>query len=1029
MKTKMKPGKYTAIFGPLSAVALAVAIAVNPIADSFDVTLNNLGFGLGQGELVVNQIKGSEDWDTNYVNAVLKTAEETRAHGAEVTTKLAEEGIVLLKNKGILPLSKSETVAPMGYYYSHPVYGGTGSGNVNTSADYVYSPKKALTEIFGQAHVDNVVGAVAENNDNIHNVNEAEGTMAAKRGGGMFSADDVMHGISMSAYEAVKGNLAGENAIIFIGRSGGESFDLKNDGYADGSKHKLVLSKDEKDLIKLAKANAKSVTVVINSSNAMELGELEVEGGEYEADAVLLAGGPGATGFKALAEILAGDVNPSGRTADIFASDFTLDPTFANFGDYSYTNASYTFNGSTGNAHFVEYEEGIYVGYKYYETAHDIGATGFNYDNAVVYPFGFGLSYTSFTQSFNSVSLTGDTVTAKVTVKNTGSVKGKEVVQLYYNAPYTQKDKERHIEKATKNLVEFAKTKELAPNEEETLTITFDRDDMASYDSTGNGGYFLEGGEYEIFLGKNSHESWGSMKINVASDITFDGSNNEHVRKSERDGQAELNNDGTYKDYPDTYNMDGNRSFRAAHNQFAEATSYMAESGISNLSRADNFATRPTAPQASKALGEKYLANFNDLAAGRFDVKTNTTLGNAPESLVYNNAELKVKDNGLVASNFRGKSYYDPMWEDLLDQVDWDDAATQEELRDLFFYAAYNTAAVSAIGKNGTKDYDGPQGFSSFMDSGLVACAYCSEVMVAQTFNKELAKEMGDAIGQEALNNPTGRISGWYGPAMNTHRSPFSGRNFEYYSEDGVLAGKVAAAVVSGAADRGLYAYMKHFAMNDMETNRMDHLCTWATEQTIRETYLKSFELCVKESRGTLYYTDVETGKKVSRIVRGTTGVMSSFNAIGTTMCSNNYNLLNNVLRGEWGFEGLVETDFGPYVDHDAMLRAGNDLLLNANWGGAKTAWNEVFKDTTSNTFKHAARNALHNVAYTYVNSNAMQGVAPGSTSYYKMAGWKKLTIGLAVGFGVLAAAGCCLIALKWLDWKKHPEHFVKQED
>ncbi|MEE3299056.1 MAG: glycoside hydrolase family 3 C-terminal domain-containing protein, partial [Candidatus Enteromonas sp.] len=434
MKPRMKPGKFTAIFGPLSAVALAVAIAVNPIADSFDVTLNNLGGGLGQGELVVNQIKGSENWDTNYVNATLTTAEATRAHGAEVTTKLAQEGIVLLKNKNnTLPLAKTEAIAPMGYYYAHPVYGGTGSGNVNTSADYVYSPKKALNEVFGAANVDATIGAVAENADNIHNISEAEGTMAASRGGGMFSADDVMHGINIDAYTAVQDNLTGKNAIIFIGRSGGESFDLKTDGYADGSKHKLVLSKDEKDLIALAKAKAKSVTVVINSSNAMELGILE--SGDYEVDAILLAGGPGATGFKALAQILAGDVNPSGRTADIFPADFTLDPTFANFGDYSYTNASYTFNGNPGNAHFVEYEEGIYVGYKYYETAHDIGATGFNYDNAVVYPFGYGLSYTTFSQTLDSLTLNGDVVTATVTVKNTGTVKGKEVVQLYYNAP------------------------------------------------------------------------------------------------------------------------------------------------------------------------------------------------------------------------------------------------------------------------------------------------------------------------------------------------------------------------------------------------------------------------------------------------------------------------------------------------------------------------------------------------------------------------------------------------------------------
>lgn len=1027
-KLKMRPGKFTAIVAPFSVLGLAVAIAIPVLSNGgFETTLNNT-FGMGQ--LHVNNVEGSENWDTNYVNQKYDTLDKVIEYATGESEKIMDEGIVLLKNKNnALPIAKQSAVSPIGYGYRTPGYGGVGSGSVNTSYDWVYTPKKALNEYFNvQSDVENVTltGATTEHIG-------ADGTMDATAGG--FGGDNKLIDINTAGYTAVADKMNSTTGIVFITRIGGEGFDVKYDGYDDGTAHKLTLSKAEKETIKLAKEHCTKVVIVVNSSNVVELGDLASDTSEYAADAILWIGGPGSVGFKSMAKALCGEINPSGRTADIYPSNLLNDPTVKNFGDYKYTNATYKSRNNDNPATFVEYEEGVYYGYRYYETAAAESAITYGVTDtttgiattagAVVYPFGFGLSYTTFTQELLQFGESNGHLTAKVKVTNTGNVDGKEVVQLYYNAPYTQKDKDAKVEKPVKNLVAFGKTDMIKAGESAEIEVSFDVEDMASYNYTHDNGdgttgsYWLEAGDYTVYLGKNSHDIWASRTYTVASDVYYSNSN---PRQSEKDGQAKWDDHGNPTSTPAKTEEDSAATFVAATNQFEESNSFMNQSGKTILSRSNWSGTQPTSPtEADKTLAQQYLDNFNTFKIDGFDYKTNPLLGDVETSKIYDNTESKPNGGSLNLNSFRGKSYYDQGWEELVNKIDFSDSTQLDQLRDLFYYGAYNTALVEVVGKVATKDYDGPQGFSSFMASGTW-CAYPCEVVVASTFNTTLGEEYGHSIGQEGLYNG---IVGWYGPAMNTHRCPFAGRNFEYYSEDPVLAGKMAASVVSGAADEGLYAYIKHFALNDQETNRGNYLCTWATEQTMREIYLKPFETVVKEAKQTLYYTSDTNGTKSSKVVRGSYAIMSSYNCIGTTMASCNYSLLTSVLRNEWGFQGMVETDFGPTVNEDAMIRAGNDFKLNASWSGDKTPFADVFPGVVnSNTGKNAMKKSLKNMCFCIVNSAAYNKNAPGATFYYDMATWKILFYTLSVVLGVAAGVGFGFIGYRWFDYMKNKDKY-----
>ena len=641
--------------------------------------------------------------------------------------------------------------------------------------------------------------------------------------------------------------------------------------------------------------NFDNVVVVYNGANAMELGFLN----EYEQiKGALWCPGTGQSGFNSLGSILSGEVNPSAKTSDTFVADLTATPTWNNFGIMYYDNMD-EFNvvsvGATGEEEvstpsFVNYVEGIYVGYKFYETAAAEGLI--NYDETVVYPFGYGLSYTTFTQEMGEITEADGNISFDVTVTNTGDAAGKDVVEVYYNPPYTNGG----IEKATANLVAFEKTETLEPGASETVTITFKAEDMASYDYQNAKAYVLEAGNYEISINSDSHTTIDSKTYTVAETVTYSGDN-----------------------------------ARSTDAQAAENTFDYAAGEVTYLSRANGFANyaEATAEPATYTMPEDQKANFHNNS--NYDP---TEYNNADDEMPTTGA-----DNGMELADLRGAAYDDENWDKLLDQM------TVEDMDALIALGGYQTNTVASIGKVQTIDCDGPASINNnFTGTGSVG--FPSAVMIANTWSTDVATAFGQSIGKMA--DEMG-VSGWYAPAMNIHRSAFAGRNFEYYSEDGLLSGKMAANAILGAKEYGVYAYMKHFALNDQESNRLSMLCTWSNEQAIREIYLKPFELAVKEG--------------------GTGAVMSSFNYIGTNWAGGTSELLQTVLRGEWGFQGFVLTDyFGVYgyMNSDQAIRNGTDCMLVAY----DTETNHV-KDQESATGVQAMRQACKNILYTVVNSRA----------------------------------------------------------
>ncbi|MBQ9057556.1 MAG: glycoside hydrolase family 3 protein [Atopobiaceae bacterium] len=849
----------------LAVVCVALAVAANVASGMFSSLLNHY---LGGPSSTVEKVAGSENWDAEYYTSEYRGRKQANEAAKELVVEVETEGIVLFKNKdNTLPLASGTNVSLIGRYAADPVYGGAGSGTVDPSD--CTDLHAGLTEA-GLAINDTAYNWIAENYENYP---KAAITMDDPSTACYYIGEIPFADYSSDA----QNSLSGTTAVVVIGRGGGEGGDLSRDlkgdvesgvsstfvvnaetaNYEDGQ-HELELTKEEKDLIAAAKERCEKVVVLINASTTMELGPLVEEGGAYEADAILGIGSLGAAGSRGVGMVLTGAVNPSGKTCDIWAADFTADPTFANFGGKNYTDISGLYgdnpNGFPNNAtaYFVEYEEGIYMGYRYYETAAveaEAGNyAGFNYDEAVVFPFGYGLSYTTFEQKLDSVEQSGDDIKASVTVTNTGSVAGKDVVELYYSAPYTPGG----IEKSAVVLGAFAKTMLLQPGESQTIELSYPVRDMASFDSSA-GAYVQDAGDYVISLRTDSHTVVDSQTIALSEETyTTDSATGAPIEK-----------------------------------RFEDMTSYM-QSNCENFSRADFAGTFP------KPAEDKTAASVG-IELADWDIS----------SIADESAEMPTTDaaNGLSLIDVRGLDYNDEKWDTLLDQLSVNDMTTV--LND----GAYNTAELASISKPATSDPDGPAGFTS-LTGPTGNCAYVSEFLMAQTWNVELMYEVGKMVGQEALASG---YNGWYAPAMNTHRSPFAGRNFEYYSEDPLLAGKIGAAVVSGAAENGVYAYVKHFALNDQESYRIQHLCTWADEQAIREIYLRPFETTVKEASYEMKYISDDQGTVSTKEMPGCTAIMSSFNYLGTEWAGGRWSLCTDVLRGEWGFTGMVITDFNLY--------------------------------------------------------------------------------------------------------------------
>lgn len=872
-------------------------------------------------------------------------SDSTVSAANELAKEVQSEAITMLKNDDSnLPLSNKK-VNVFGWGSTNPVYGGTGSGSMSDQYDTV-------------SLLDGMKEAGLETNADLSKLYtdyRADRPVVA-----MWSQDWTLPEVPADQYSdslISDAKSFSDEAVVVITRVGGEGADLptnmkaetityKNnskdyDDFQDGE-HFLQLSKTERDMIDLVTKNFDKVTLVYNGANAFQFDFLS----NYpQIKSVLWCPPAGQTGFSALGDVLAGETNPSGKTSDTFVKDLTKTPVFNNTdgaaaassssvgadGAFVYDNvgdlaAKYT--GFTGQEttvlpSFVNYVEGIYVGYKFYETAADEGLI--NYDDTVIYPFGYGLSYTSFEQKMGDVSHKDGKVTFDVTVTNTGDTAGKDVVEVYYNPPYT----DGGIEKASKNLVAFEKTGKLEPGASETVKIEFDDDDMASYDNKGAKAWVLEKGDYAISIQSDSHHVIDSEKINVADTITYDSESNTH------------NDDQT-----------------VATNQFDYAAG-----DVTYLSRANHFANyaEATAAPTNFSMSDEVKAAFTN--NGNYDP---TKYDDDSDEMPTTGAK-----NGLRLADMYGKDYDDADWEKLLDQLTFDD------MDNLIANGGYGTPAVSSVGKIQLTDADGPASLNNNF-TGVGSIGFPASTAFACTWNKDLAKQFGEMIGDMAHDM---HVAGWYAPAMNIHRGAFSGRTFEYFSEDSLLSGVMASNEIAGAKEKGVYSFMKHFALNDQETNRTNMVCTWADEQAIREIYLKPFEMSVKEG--------------------GAQAVMSSFNYIGYTYAGAFNNLLNTVLRDEWGFKGFVLTDyFGGYgyQNGDQEIRNGNDSML------ATTKITNHITDKSATSVK-AMRTAAHNILYTTANGWQYENGEPEvDTPVWRIAMYVVwgVTAVLAVGLEVL---------------------------
>lgn len=1044
---KMSQNKFLLILIPFMALLLGLIIAVTAVMNYFAESLDTY---LGRGKRYVTNIQGTENWDLDYYDQKYQTGVSSRAAGFETSKKITDEGIVLLKNDGTLPLTKNTTVTPMGYRYTNAIHGGTGSGTIDESETYVVTPKEGLTSVF------TTVNDAVEKAMQTAKVSAANPLVDSSSGSDAYSGARIsLPEYKKSVYESVAAKMKDTVGIVYLGRVGGEGGDLCATEYDDGTVHELALTQNEKDLLEVAKANCSKVVVVLETSNAMELAELQ---DDSKINAILQVGGCGCSGFASLAEILCGDLNPSGRLVDIYYADFTKDPTYVNFDQnignadatglqWSYANCFHTYGDNTRNIPFREYEEGVYLGYRYYETAaalnyftsdnlpKGVSDKYYNRDNGVVYPFGYGLSYTEFEQEIVDFKTSGDEISVTVKVTNTGDFDGKEVVQLYYSAPYTEFDINNKIEKPAVVLCGFEKTPVIKAKSSVTVTVTFDTEDMASYCYTRNnpdgtvGCYVLENGEYTISLRKDSHTVIDEEKFNVTSTIWYDNTN---PRKSEIIAQSAWDDEGNSLNYPAKAVADPDAKYVAATNQFEKANKYMTDSSVSGatiLSRSNWTATQPTAPTDADRQASELVKEWNEWNIGAFDIENDAQLGNVSTSKVYRSEKpVSNANNGLTLADMRGLDYYDSNWDLLLDQLDY---TKTDELNKALFMAAYTTGEITSVGKPVVVEHDGPAGLMQSDNNGNSwtgdVCGYPSEVVIAQTWNVELAYEMGYTLGQESLTNGN---NGWYAPGTNMHRSPFAGRNFEYYSEDPFIAGKMAAATISGAGDCGVYSTLKHFALNDQEAQRKPDtgydINVWATEQAIREIYLRVGEIAVKEAKKTIKYVSDENGTIATKTMRAADGIMAGDCAPGGEYTGFNYGLMTGIVRNEWGFQGFVVTDMhiSQPNENDKMVRAGCDLQMSLVFFNCSE-----YSDYTSATGQWAIRNAVKNYCYAIANSNALQGAAPGAIVTYGMSPW---AIGLLIANIVVYAlivGGVVWIVLRQRDCKRHPENYRAKEE
>lgn len=868
-------------------------------------------------------------WDATFYEPAYGSVEEARVAAEAVAEEVEAGGIVLLRNEGAtLPLAAGTRVSLLGRGAADPVYDGTGAAFIDlTHAVDLRSACVAAGLSVNDAAFD-FLAAEAPNRPRA-----AIGTLDAPETVSYYLGE-----IPWSAYpQDVRQSMEGTVGVVVISRPSGEGADLSQDllgslesgvsqtflpndettNYVPGQ-HQLELCAEELELLAEVKARCQKLVVLLNVATTMEAGPLVEPGGPCEADAILEIGFPGESGLCAVARALAGEVNPSGRTCDLWAADLSATPSFNNFGDHTYTDVTDYYTSIGSGAHFVEYAEGIYVGYRYYETAAAEAAAGnypgFDYDAAVTFPFGFGLSYTSFKRELLDVTHEGEDLLAKVRVTNEGQVAGRDVAQLYSTPPTSPS-----VEKSAVSLVAFSKTDELAPGQSAELELRVHERDLASWDVAA-GCWVLDAGSYAISLRSDSHTVIDQRELSL--------------------GEKRFQTDSAT----------GN----PVKNRFDDVTDYM-DAYVTQLSRADFAGTFPAPAQ------DKTAASVG-LALKGYDVAEHVDPSDE--------MPLTREKNGISLSDLRGRPMDDPLWDKLLGQL------SVNVMSIILNNHSHGTDSIDSVGKPRTFEGDGPAGIGIFVDDGG-HCGFPSEYAVAQSWDRDLVRRMGEAMADEML--VTG-MSGWHAPAMNTHRSPFGGRDFEYYSEDPLLAGALGTAMVEAVFSRGIYAQMKHFCLNDQDTNRSAHLLTWASEQAIREIYARPFEIVVKNARGSIDYLDDQTGERKTRGMSAAIAVMSSYNYVGSTWAGGSKALCTELLRDEWGFEGHVVSDWSlyDYTNKNQAFYAGTDVNLTT------TLTTGQMQDAESATAVKAMRRCMHHYLYSIANSNAMNGKPPTVRVTYK---------------------------------------------
>ena len=866
---------------------------------------------------------------------------ETNEEAAGVAEEIMEDGIVLLKNESLLPLNETKKLNIFGWESINPAYGGAGSGGINDLYDIVslnqglenagFSINQELVDFYNNYGADNPEMSI-----------QKQSWTLPEPPVDTYSDELIKNAKDYS-----------DVAVVVLSRKAGEghndipmdvskaAYDNNSDEYDDfpEGEHYLQLSQTERDMVDMVCSNFNNVIVIYNGANQFELGFTN----EYpQIKSVVWCPGTGNVGFNALGKVFSGEVNPSGKTPDTFVYDMTTAPWWNNAEKTEYTNladmAVEGMNAGTAQVYapaFTNYVEDIYVGYKYYETAAQEGAI--DYDKTVQYPFGYGLSYTEFEQKMGELEEKDGQISVDVEVTNTGDEAGKDVVEVYYNQPYTNGG----IEKSSTNLIEFEKTNLLQPGESQTVTVTFSIEDMASYDENNAKAYVLEKGDYVISINSDSHTVLDQKTYTADDDVVY---KEENKRVSD-----------------DT----------AATNVFEDA-----KGDVTYLSRADHFANyeEATKAPASAELGEPYVSEYH--LNKNFD---KTTYLNDKDKMPTTGA-----DNGLTLADMRDADYDDPRWEKLLDQL------TVDEMSNMIAMAGYQTAAMDSVGKVGTLDFDGPAAINNNF-TGVGSIGFPIEVVIASTWNKNLAQTWGECMGK--ISQEMG-AEGWYAPGMNTHRTAFGARNYEYFSEDGVLSGNMGAKAVEGARKYGVYSYIKHFAMYEGNAKMVS---VWSNEQAIREIYLKPFEISVKQG--------------------GANAVMVSWSFLGDKWTGESSNLMKTVLRDEWGFRGMALTDFfrnngHGFMNADAALANGVDAMLSTFNGEENNVANPEHPTSVLQM-----RNACKNVMYTVVSSWAYDGKHKETS----MENWKKAAIGIDVVI-VLFMAGMEVLVIRGYKKRKNAE-------